>query len=92
MASDEYGTDPGYDGSNTTGFVSPAADALEGPIDLAGLLDLSEQAVGIVTDWCRQAPGRALWIVGEQLHKVQTVLHPAERALTWTNTALEKAG
>ncbi len=27
--------DPGYDGSNTTGFVSPAADALEGPIDLA---------------------------------------------------------
>ena len=40
MASDEYGTDPGYDGSNTTGFVSPAADALEGPIDLAGLLDL----------------------------------------------------
>lgn len=32
--------DGGYDGSNTTGFVSPAADALEGPIDLAGLLDL----------------------------------------------------
>lgn len=33
MASNEYGSDPGYDGSNTTGFVSPAADALEGPID-----------------------------------------------------------
>ena len=30
----------GYDGSNTTGFVSPAADALEGPVDLAALLDL----------------------------------------------------
>lgn len=30
----------GYDGGNTTGFVSPAAYALEGPIDLAGVLDL----------------------------------------------------
>ncbi len=31
----------GYDGGNTTGFVSPAGDALEGPIDLAAVLDLS---------------------------------------------------
>ena len=31
---------PSYDGSNTTGFVSPAADALEGPVDLAAMLDL----------------------------------------------------
>lgn len=30
----------GYTGGNTTGFVSPASDSLEGPIDLAGLLDL----------------------------------------------------
>jgi DNA polymerase V len=30
----------GYDGGNTTGFVSPAGDALEGPIDLAAVLDL----------------------------------------------------
>ena len=30
----------GYDGSNTTGFVSPAGDLLEGPVDLVGLLDL----------------------------------------------------
>ena len=37
---DDYGDAGGYDGSGTTGFVSPAADALEGPIDLAGLLDL----------------------------------------------------
>ena len=29
-----------YDGSNTTGFVSPAADGLEGPVDLAEVLDL----------------------------------------------------
>jgi DNA polymerase V len=29
-----------YDGSKTTGFVTPAADALEGPVDLAEVLDL----------------------------------------------------
>ena len=40
MTTGENDYDPGYDGSNTTGFVSPAADALEGPIDLAALLDL----------------------------------------------------
>ena len=39
-AAGEDDGDPGYDGSNTTGFVSPAADALEGPIDLAAMLDL----------------------------------------------------
>jgi DNA polymerase V len=31
----------GYTGGNTTGFVSPANDSLEGPIDLVGLLDMS---------------------------------------------------
>jgi len=40
MAAGEDGGDTGYDGSNTTGFVSPAADALEGPVDLAAMLDL----------------------------------------------------
>ena len=29
-----------YDGSNTTGFVSPASGSLEGPIDLPEVLDL----------------------------------------------------
>ena len=29
-----------YDGSNTTGFVSPAADSLEGSIDLSEMPDL----------------------------------------------------
>lgn len=29
-----------YTGGNTTGFVSPAGDSLEGPIDLAAILDL----------------------------------------------------
>jgi hypothetical protein len=59
--------------------------------ELEALLGLSPIATSMVTDWCRQAPGRALWLVGEQVHKVQTVLHPAERALTWTNQALAKA-
>ena len=29
-----------YNGGNTTGFVSPASDSLEGPIDLSEVLDL----------------------------------------------------
>lgn len=33
-------TRSGYDGGNTTGFVSPASDNLEGPIDLSEILDL----------------------------------------------------
>ena len=40
VASDvEAGMDS-YDVSNTTGFVSPAGDAIEGPIDLSHILDL----------------------------------------------------
>ena len=32
-----------YDGGNTTGFVSPAGDALEGAVDLVkGILDLNK--------------------------------------------------
>ncbi len=59
--------------------------------ELQTLLGLSDIAVHLVTDWCRQAPGRALWIVGEHMFKVQTILHPAEQQLTWTNTSLEQA-
>ena len=59
--------------------------------ELRSLLGLPDVAVNLVTDWCRQAPGRALWIVGEAMFKVQTILHPDEKALTWTNTSLEKA-
>ena len=43
MATSEQDSDDqfqSYDGSNTTGFVSPAADALEGPVNLAAMLDL----------------------------------------------------
>lgn len=45
----------------------------------------------IVTDWGRQAKGRALWLVGDRLHKVQTILHPRELELFNTNEALEGA-
>ena len=31
---------PSYTGAETTGFVSPAGDHLEGPVDLAQVLDL----------------------------------------------------
>jgi len=40
VASDGEDGSGGYDGSNTTGFVSPAGDAIEGPIDLSHILDL----------------------------------------------------
>jgi len=60
--------------------------------ELQTLLGLPDIAVGLVTDWCRQTPGRALWMVGEQLFKVQTILHPLERQLTFTNQSLAAAG
>jgi hypothetical protein len=58
---------------------------------LADLLDLSDIAVSWITDWARQKPGRAVWMVGDRVFKVETILHPAERPLTWTNSALEEA-
>jgi hypothetical protein len=56
--------------------------------ELDGLLGLGPIAQDLVTGWAMQGKGRALWCVGDQLHKVQTVLHPAEHALTYTNDAL----
>jgi len=56
--------------------------------ELQALLGLPPLATDLVTDWCRQAPGRALWVLGERVHKVITTLTPPERALTWTNQAL----
>ena len=52
------------------------------------MLGLGPIAVDIVTTWAMQGKGRALWCVGEQQYKVQTMLHPAERQLTYTNEAL----
>jgi hypothetical protein len=59
---------------------------------LADLLDLSEIETGWITDWCRQAPGRAVWKVGEWTFKVETILHPLEASqLTDTNGRLSAA-
>ncbi|HEY3408186.1 MAG TPA: ATP-binding protein [Propionicimonas sp.] len=59
--------------------------------ELQALLGLPPMATDMVTDWCRQAPGRALWLLGARVHKVITCLTPAERSLTWTNQALAGA-
>lgn len=50
------GADP-YDGANTTGFVSPAGDLLEGVVDLSAVLDLRRphryavRAAGDLPEW-----------------------------------------
>jgi hypothetical protein len=59
--------------------------------ELDGLLGLGPIAQSLVTGWAMQGKGRALWCVGEQLYKVQTVLHPTEQALTYTNDAIQTA-
>lgn len=59
--------------------------------ELETLLGLGPIARDLVTGWAMQGKGRALWSVGEQTYKVQTVLHPTERRLTYTNDAIEGA-
>jgi hypothetical protein len=59
--------------------------------ELEGLLGLGPIAQDLVTGWAMHGKGRALWCVGEQLYKVQTVLHPAELDLTYTNDAIHTA-
>ncbi|MGH3626543.1 MAG: ATP-binding protein, partial [Sciscionella sp.] len=56
--------------------------------DLERALGLGPIAQHLVTRWAMQGRGRALWCVGEAVYKVETVLHPAERDLTFTNAAL----
>jgi hypothetical protein len=57
--------------------------------ELERMLGLGPIAQSLVTGWAMQGKGRALWCVGEQMYKVQTVLHPLERDLTYTNQALD---
>jgi hypothetical protein len=59
--------------------------------ELDGLLGLGPIAQDLVTGWAMQGKGRALWCIGDQLYKVQTVLHPAEQTLTYTNDAIQAA-
>jgi len=59
--------------------------------ELETLLGLGPMSRDLVTGWAMQGKGRALWCVGEQTYKVQTVLHPVERDLTFTNQAIAGA-
>lgn len=56
--------------------------------ELEALLGLGPIAQDLVTRWAMQGKGRALWCVGDQTYKVQTLLHPLEADLTFTNDAL----
>jgi hypothetical protein len=56
--------------------------------ELSDLLGLTPMAERIVTDWATAAKGRALWLVGSHVAKVQTVRTAIDVALTNTNDAI----
>jgi hypothetical protein len=56
--------------------------------ELSALLGLTPMAERIVTDWATAARGRALWLVGSHVAKVQTVRTSIDIALTDTNDAI----
>ena len=57
--------------------------------ELGRLMGLSEMLQSMITNWAMQEKGRALWMVGDQRYKVQTLLTPLERRLTYTNDAID---
>lgn len=59
--------------------------------ELDTMLGLGPMVRDLVTGWAMQGKGRAVWAVGEATYKVQTVLHPREQQLYYTNQALEIA-
>ena len=59
--------------------------------ELDSMLGLGPIAQSLVSGWAMQGKGRALWSVGDSAYKVQTVLHPVERELFYTNEALAAA-
>jgi hypothetical protein len=56
--------------------------------ELSELLGLTPMAERIVTNWATAAKGRALWLVGSHVAKVQTVLTSVDVELTNTNDAI----
>jgi hypothetical protein len=56
--------------------------------ELSELLGLTPMAERIVTDWATAAKGRALWLVGSHVAKVQTVRATIDVELTNTNDAI----
>ena len=59
--------------------------------ELDTMLGLGPKAQKLVTGWARQAKGRALWRIGESTYKVQTVLHPDEKWMFYTNSGIDAA-
>ncbi len=59
--------------------------------ELEQMLGLGPIARNLVTGWGMHGKGRALWCVGDGLYKVQTVLHPLEADLTFTNDSITGA-
>ena len=57
--------------------------------ELGRLMGLSPMQQAVITHWAMQEKGRALWMVGDQRYKVQTLLTPLERRLTYTNDAID---
>ena len=60
--------------------------------ELDSMLGFGPIAQDLVSGWALQDKGRALWCVGDATYKVQTVLHPLEKELYYTNEAIEAAG
>ena len=56
--------------------------------ELSELLGLTPMAERIVTDWATAAKGRALWLIGSHVAKVQTVRTSIDVTLTNTNDAI----
>lgn len=59
--------------------------------ELDSMLGLGDLAQDLVSGWAMQGKGRGLWCVGDSMYKAQTVLHPTERELYYTNAAIEAA-
>jgi len=59
--------------------------------ELDSMLGLGPIAQDLVSGWAMQDKGRALWCIGDATYKVQTVLHPLEKELYYTNEAIEAA-
>lgn len=59
--------------------------------ELADALGLAPMAARIVTGWATTGHGRALWVVGNHLAKVQAIRHQIDLLIGDTNTAINAA-
>lgn len=59
--------------------------------ELQTISRLNASETSLITGWAMGGKGRGLWTVGDRRFKVETVLSPLERELTFTNQKLEGA-